>query len=1024
MGHALGLGHPWESATPLPAGTDNTFYTLMSYNGSSGRSTFSEFDLYALSWIYGGDGVKGSYGIGSTNGPVIPNEAYPPVTHTLSASATTVSEADGQFSFTVTRSGELSVATTVAWSVGGAVDAADFGGALPSGVVSFAAGETTKTITFAPGRDDTVESNEAVTVTLGATTGQGARLGSSTSVAYSLTDDDAPPSIRISSAAQVVEGHSGSTQMVFSLSRSGNLGKTSVVNWTLTPDTANAADFAGGVLPGGGSISFAPGQTTATLSIGIAGDTLAEPNESFTINLTGQTFANVAVASAQGTIVADDVDNTFTVAAQAAQVNEGNSGTQVIEFIVTRSGVATEPVTVNWERGGTIGLDDLSGNTAASGALSFAAGETSKSLAFTLTGDSRVEGDESLSVTLQGVAGTGAGLGTQVQAQTTVKNDDAKGEVSVSADRPSAHEGSTGQQTTHNFTLTRSGDLSQAASIPFTVGGTTNGADFLNGVRPAGTATFAAGAATTNVIVTVVGDKTYEHDETIVLTLAEGDVVKPHPTNGTATVTLLNDDTPMEFSVVAASARINEGSATGGITSVRFEVSRSGDTAAPASIDWEVSGAGDHPVDGADFVFRSLPRGTLDFAAGEATKSVNVSVTHDSLPEQDETMLFKLLATPGVVVSQTKGEASVVVATDDPLPKLGITGAASQVDEGHTGARTVSFDVTRTGDTGAASSAQWTLAGASTEGSAGPAAADPSDFVATQPLAGTVSFAAGETRKTITVQIQGDPLVEPDEAFTVTLSAATGATLDAAKTSMRFTITNDDAPAPSEIRVSATGSAAANECVTLPWAKAAFGVVYDTEADAVKVTGKVDGIDGTLVMQGVDVLRFSDQAFKVLPSPTENTLLQLGQAAFGPQGLDGPLFSAGSGFLAVASVGALGELVAREFFAQASAEQMASQVLANLGVSAGTLGGADPQASYTDTVALLTGMFSGDAASRGAALQTIVQTLSGLEGDAVYGRAAATYNDRVGFEWVSEFAGHPAALVGVPAGLVEVGLVG
>ena len=56
---------------------------------------------------------------------------------------------------------------------------------------------------------------------------------------------------------------------------------------------------------------------------------------------------------------------------------------------------------------------------------------------------------------------------------------------------------------------------------------------------------------------------------------------------------------------------------------------------------------------------------------------------------------------------------------------------------------------------------------------------------------GTVSFAAGETSKTITVNVAGDTIVEPDEGFTVTLSnPATGTTIGTATAS--GTIRPDD----------------------------------------------------------------------------------------------------------------------------------------------------------------------------------------------------------------------------------------
>jgi hypothetical protein len=69
LGHAMGLKHSFEGAITLPAATDNTAYTLMSYTHSGGaHSTFSEYDIAALKWLYGGDGLGGALGVNSTGG--------------------------------------------------------------------------------------------------------------------------------------------------------------------------------------------------------------------------------------------------------------------------------------------------------------------------------------------------------------------------------------------------------------------------------------------------------------------------------------------------------------------------------------------------------------------------------------------------------------------------------------------------------------------------------------------------------------------------------------------------------------------------------------------------------------------------------------------------------------------------------------------------------------------------------------------------------------------------------------------
>jgi hypothetical protein len=74
LGHAIGLGHPFhesdeEHHTHLPAGQDNTANTIMSYTDIGGPySTFSPYDIAALNWLYGGDGLGGALGINSTTG--------------------------------------------------------------------------------------------------------------------------------------------------------------------------------------------------------------------------------------------------------------------------------------------------------------------------------------------------------------------------------------------------------------------------------------------------------------------------------------------------------------------------------------------------------------------------------------------------------------------------------------------------------------------------------------------------------------------------------------------------------------------------------------------------------------------------------------------------------------------------------------------------------------------------------------------------------------------------------------------
>lgn len=72
IGHMLGLGHPFDTTYALPASEDHTNNTVMSYTDrGSPKSQFQAYDLLTLDWIYGRDGLGGSWGMNSSHGPTL-----------------------------------------------------------------------------------------------------------------------------------------------------------------------------------------------------------------------------------------------------------------------------------------------------------------------------------------------------------------------------------------------------------------------------------------------------------------------------------------------------------------------------------------------------------------------------------------------------------------------------------------------------------------------------------------------------------------------------------------------------------------------------------------------------------------------------------------------------------------------------------------------------------------------------------------------------------------------------------------
>jgi len=100
------------------------------------------------------------------------------------------------------------------------------------------------------------------------------------------------------------EGNSGTTAFVFTLAVSGSPLSTVTVDWATGGGTALAVtDYA----PANGTVSFAPGVTTKTVTIQVVGNTIPEPNETFFVNLSNPS-ANAYLGNTQavGTILNDD----------------------------------------------------------------------------------------------------------------------------------------------------------------------------------------------------------------------------------------------------------------------------------------------------------------------------------------------------------------------------------------------------------------------------------------------------------------------------------------------------------------------------------------------------------------------------------------------------------------------------------------------------------------------------------------------------------------------------------------------
>jgi Ca2+-binding RTX toxin-like protein len=188
------------------------------------------------------------------------------------------------------------------------VDAADFaGGFLPSGFANFAPGETSQVITVTLGGDSGFEADEGFVVTLDNPIGEVIAV-TSTAGGTVLNDDTTAVVGIVALAADKPEGVEGTTNFFFELTRGGGMSGSAVIAWLAEPfgiRPADAADFVGGSFPVG-SVTFAPGETSKTIAVPVAGDVLREGHEEFQVSLIGLSGADLSTPFAQGTIRADE----------------------------------------------------------------------------------------------------------------------------------------------------------------------------------------------------------------------------------------------------------------------------------------------------------------------------------------------------------------------------------------------------------------------------------------------------------------------------------------------------------------------------------------------------------------------------------------------------------------------------------------------------------------------------------------------------------------------------------------------
>ncbi|MDQ1488805.1 MAG: large repetitive protein, partial [Actinomycetota bacterium] len=703
------------------------------------------------------------------------NDDGPPAN--ISVDDVTVAEGAGGH-FTVSLQHPVLDVVSVNWTLkdGTALAGSDY--AAASGVVAFAPNSPgPATINFSVSQDTLHEANEAFTVELSNPVNAVLQKGTGTAT---ITDDDAAPAVSIEPTKAVAEGNSGNTKATLDVTLSAVSGVPAQVNFASADGTATSGtDY---TADANSTLTFAPGETTKQIQVSAVGDTLFEDDETFTVTLASPSGASLGGAVATVTVTNDDAMPVAHIDNPTAPVVEpATAGNQApASFAVKLDRPSGKSVTVKYVTADGTALFPGDYVAVANGTVTIPAGAQAAAAVVQVKADNVANEvpDETFTVTISNpTAATTDPSHVTATGAITDNTATSTPHVAINTAPVSVQEGNSGTATN-----TISVSLTPAQAGPVTVAySTADGTaaapgDYVPVTR--GTVSFAAGETSKSISVSAVGDTIDEADETFSVSLiSDGSSPTGTPTPtvspGSTTVTIRDDDGP---ALSVAPVAVAEGDS--GTRPANFKVSLSAASLQTVTVDYGTSdGTASAPSD------YTTTSGTLTFNLGETTKTVPVPVVGDTRDEPDQDFKFGLSNPVNATIG--RGLASGVILDDDQpvvavVAGVSTPGAAPTVREGDDGVTPMVFTLTLNAATTRESSLAYTTADGTARAGV--------DYL---PVSGQLTFAPGETTKTVVVPVVGDVRKEVDETFGLRLSGPVNVTISGDGVG---TILDDDRP--------------------------------------------------------------------------------------------------------------------------------------------------------------------------------------------------------------------------------------
>ena len=563
----------------------------------------------------------------------------------------------GNLTFTVTKSGSTSKTHNINYATANSsAGSGDY--TTKSGTLSFTAGQTSQTVTVVTTEDVVYESSETVKLNLSSAT-SGATIADSQGIG-TISNDDTAPSFSIN-ATQSAEG----SPLTFTVTKHGATQLSHTVAFETGDGSAlKDSDYTAK----DGTLTFAASDPSESFTVTTLQDTSYERPETFTATLSAPSnnaTLTSGQASAAGTIIDDDSSPTFHII--GGTVTEG--GTMTVN--VQCNGETSVAPSVDYRvKTGSAGSADY---TTTAGTLEFGNGNNLLSFTVDTTDDDVYEGSEAFTVEIHNPQDAEIDASDESAQVTIIDNDPAP---SFSISSASIEEG--GELV---FVVTKQGTtvLSHAVNYATAAGTGINPASATDYIGRIGTLTFAAGDTEQEVRVTTTEDGTIEEDEVVQLILSaatSGALIA----SGSAEGTINNDDYPPPAFTISNAATGEEGTAR------VFTITKSGYTNLDYSVNYQsVDGTAKA---GQDYTEQS---GTLTFTESDTSLQVSVTTLDDTLAENGEQFVLKLLSpTGGATV--TIASASATLTDNDGIVDLATIAAHIESTPSNTSADVLETD--------------------------------------------------------------------------------------------------------------------------------------------------------------------------------------------------------------------------------------------------------------------------------------------------------------------------------------------